>query len=39
MESKLNFAEKPVQVLTLEELERSYHENMPLFETLTEMIK
>jgi len=29
MESKLNFAEKPVQVLTLEELERSYHENMP----------
>lgn len=29
MESTLNFAEKPVQVLTLEELERSYHENMP----------
>ena len=27
--SILNFAEKPVQVLTLEELERSYHENMP----------
>ena len=27
--STLNFAEKPVQVLTLEELERSYHENMP----------
>lgn len=25
----LNFAEKPVQVLTLEELERSYHENLP----------
>ena len=30
MEQKqLNFAEKPVQVLTLEELERSYHENLP----------
>ena len=28
-ERKLNFAEKPVQVLTLEELERSYHENLP----------
>ena len=27
--SKLNFAEKSVQVLTLEELERSYHENLP----------
>ena len=27
--STLNFAEKPVQVLTLEELEKSYHENMP----------
>ena len=27
--SILNFAEKPVQVLTLEELERSYHENLP----------
>ena len=27
--STLNFAEKPVQVLTLEELERSYHENLP----------
>ena len=26
---QLNFAEKPVQVLTLEELERSYHENLP----------
>ena len=26
---KLNFAEQPVQVLTLEELERSYHENLP----------
>ena len=25
----MNFAEKPVQVLTLEELERSYHENLP----------
>ena len=25
----LNFAEAPVQVLTLEELERSYHENLP----------
>lgn len=25
----LNFAEKSVQVLTLEELERSYHENLP----------
>ena len=30
MEQKqLNFAEKPVQVLTLEELEKSYHENLP----------
>ena len=28
-ERTLNFAEKPVQVLTLEELERSYHENLP----------
>ena len=28
-ERKLNFAEKPVQVLTLGELERSYHENLP----------
>ena len=28
-ERQLNFAEKPVQVLTLEELERSYHENLP----------
>ncbi len=28
-EKKLNFAEKPVQVLTFEELERSYHENLP----------
>ena len=28
-ERKLNFAEQPVQVLTLEELERSYHENLP----------
>ena len=28
-ERKLNFTEKPVQVLTLEELERSYHENLP----------
>ncbi len=27
-ERKLNFAEKSVQVLTLEELERSYHENL-----------
>jgi hypothetical protein len=27
--SILNFAEKSVQVLTLEELERSYHENLP----------
>lgn len=27
--STLNFAEKSVQVLTLEELERSYHENLP----------
>ena len=26
---QLNFAEKPVQVLTLEELEKSYHENLP----------
>ena len=26
---QLNFAEAPVQVLTLEELERSYHENLP----------
>ncbi len=25
----MNFAEKPVQVLTLEELEKSYHENLP----------
>ena len=25
----LNFAEAPVQVLTLEELEKSYHENLP----------
>jgi hypothetical protein len=30
MEQKqLNFAERPVQVLTLEELEKSYHENLP----------
>jgi hypothetical protein len=28
-ERPLNFAEKPVQVLTLEELEKSYHENLP----------
>ena len=28
-ERKLNFAEKSVQVLTLEELEKSYHENLP----------
>lgn len=28
-ERKLNFAEAPVQVLTLEELEKSYHENLP----------
>ena len=28
-ERQLNFAEQPVQVLTLEELERSYHENLP----------
>lgn len=28
-ERTLNFAEAPVQVLTLEELERSYHENLP----------
>ena len=28
-ERKLNFAEQAVQVLTLEELERSYHENLP----------
>lgn len=28
-ERQLNFAEAPVQVLTLEELERSYHENLP----------
>ena len=28
-ERTLNFAEKSVQVLTLEELERSYHENLP----------
>ena len=27
--STLNFAETPVQVLTLEELEKSYHENLP----------
>ena len=27
--STLNFAEKSVQILTLEELERSYHENLP----------
>ena len=27
-ERKLNFAEQPVQVLTLEELEKSYHENL-----------
>ena len=26
---QLNFAEQPVQVLTLEELEKSYHENLP----------
>ena len=26
---QLNFAEKPVQVLTLDELEKSYHENLP----------
>ena len=25
----LNFAEAPVQVLTLDELEKSYHENLP----------
>ena len=25
---QLNFAEKSVQVLTLEELEKSYHENL-----------
>ena len=25
----MNFAEAPVQVLTLEELEKSYHENLP----------
>jgi len=29
MNEQLNFAEKSVQVLTLEQLERSYHENMP----------
>ncbi len=29
MNKQLNFAEAPVQVLTLEELERSYHENLP----------
>lgn len=28
-ERQLNFAEAPVQVLTLDELERSYHENLP----------
>ena len=28
-ERKLNFEEQPVQVLTLEELEKSYHENLP----------
>ena len=28
-ERTLNFAEAPVQVLTLEELEKSYHENLP----------
>jgi len=28
-ERKLDFTEKPVQVLTLEELESSYHENLP----------
>ena len=28
-ERQLNFAEAPVQVLTLEELEKSYHENLP----------
>ena len=27
-QKKLNFAEAPVQVLTLEELEKSYHENL-----------
>ncbi len=26
MNKQLNFAEKPVQVLTLDELEKSYHE-------------
>ena len=29
MNKQLNFAEAPVQVLTLEELEKSYHENLP----------
>lgn len=29
MNKQLNFAEKPVQVLTLDELEKSYHENLP----------
>lgn len=29
MNKQLNFAEAPVQLLTLEELERSYHENLP----------
>ena len=29
MNKQLNFAEAPVQVLTLDELERSYHENLP----------
>ena len=29
MSKTLNFAEKSVQVLTLEDLERSYHENLP----------
>ena len=28
-ERQLNFAEAPVQVLTLDELEKSYHENLP----------
>ena len=29
MNKQLNFAEKPVQVLTLDEHEKSYHENLP----------
>ena len=32
-ERKLNFAEQAVQVLTLGELERSYHENLPTMRT------